>query len=155
MIHDLGKIPPQSVDLEEAILGICLVYSNSFFDVKQILNSNCFYKESHQKIFHVMECLSKEMIEIDQLTVTDKLRKLDLLDQIGGPFIISKLSGEITTNSNVIEYSKIVYQKYISRELIRIFSENTNKAFDFHNFHKGLGIVTGKQIGRASCRERV
>lgn len=127
--ENLGKLPPQAVDLEEAVLSCCF-FENVIFDVKSILKKECFYKDCHQKIFEAMEQLCENMTIIDIFTLGEQLRKNDFLDEIGGPFFIAKLSGIVSSPNNALEYSKIIYQKYVSRELIRIFSEGTAKSFD-------------------------
>lgn len=129
---ELGKMPPQSVETEEALLSCCF-FDNVIFDIKAIVSSKCFYKECHQIVFEAMEMLCNDMVKIDIITLTNKLRETEKLENVGGPIYIMKLSDVVSSSVNAIEYARIVYEKYVQRDLIRLFSEASNKLFDETN----------------------
>lgn len=126
-IPDFGKIPPQAVDVEEALLGICLMYPDAIYDTG--LKSEMFYKDSHRKIYEVITELSGKGLS-DIVSVTNRLRDKGELEAVGGPVYMTKLTGNIYTDQMTSYYSLIVKEKYIRREYIRISSELQGKSFD-------------------------
>jgi len=128
--HEYGKIPPQAVDLEEAVLGAIMLEKDAIITVLDILKPECFYKDAHQKIFQSIVDLSTNEKPIDILTVTDELRKQGKLDEVGGPFFITQLTSKVASAAHIEFHARIISQKYIQRELIRISSEIQNRAFD-------------------------
>jgi len=127
---DLGKVPPQAVDLEEAVLGALMLEKNAVITVLDILKPDSFYKEAHQKIYSAICDLSMREQAIDILTVTEELRKRDELELVGGPFYITQLTSRVASSAHIEYHARIVAQKYIQRELIRVSSEIQTKAFD-------------------------
>lgn len=125
-----GKVPPQAVDMEEAVLGAILIDKDCIIDVIDILKTESFYKEAHQKIYSSIVELTKKNFPTDLFSVTEYLRSNNELDSVGGPIYITQLTGKIVSTANVEYYAKIITQKYIQRELIRISSEVQNRAFD-------------------------
>jgi replicative DNA helicase len=124
----MGKIPPQATEIEEAILGALMIDREAIEKIS--LKSEMFYKDNHQKIFSAITKLHIKNDPIDILTVTDQLRKDSLLDEVGGPYYISKLTACIASSSNIEYHCDIIADKYTKRELIRISSEIQTKAFD-------------------------
>ena len=127
---ELGKLPPQAIDLEEAVLGGIMLEKDAFISVIDILKAESFYTEAHQKIFKAILDLSSNEKPIDILTVTEELRKNNQLDEIGGPIYISKLTNRVASAANIEFHARIVAQKHIQRELIRVSSEIQTRAFD-------------------------
>jgi replicative DNA helicase len=125
-----GKLPPQAVDLEEAVLGAMMLERGAVNDVIDILKADSFYKESHQRIYACIAELFANSEPIDILTVTNALRKRAELDLVGGPFFISQLTNRVASTANVEFYARIIVQKHILRELIRISGETLKKAYD-------------------------
>jgi replicative DNA helicase len=125
-----GKLPPQVVELEEAVLGALMLEKEAINDTIDILSKDAFYKESHQKIFEAIKDLFQDSEPVDILTVTERLKKKGDLDAVGGPYFISQLTGKIASSANVEYHARIITQKFIQRELIRISSETINKAYD-------------------------
>ena len=80
-----GKVPPQARDLEEAILGAIMLEKNAFDAASELLKPECFYVDSHQRIFAAMMGLQQKNMPIDILTVVEELRKRDELEVVGGP----------------------------------------------------------------------
>tara|TARA_B100000780_G_C21108775_1_gene447908 strand:- start:63 stop:1583 length:1521 start_codon:yes stop_codon:yes gene_type:complete len=127
---ELGKVPPQAVDLEEAVLGALMLEREAVNDVIDILQPESFYKEAHQKIYGAIKELFGKSQPIDILTVTEELRKSGELDVVGGPYFISQLTNRVASAANVEFHARIISQKYIQRELIRISSETIKDAYD-------------------------
>ncbi|OYT16694.1 MAG: replicative DNA helicase [Bacteroidetes bacterium 4572_77] len=127
---DMGKIPPQAVDLEEAVLGALLLERDALTSVIDILKSDIFYKESHQKIYSAIAELFAASEPVDILTVTDKLKKNGHLEEIGGPYYITQLTNRIGTPANIEFHTRILAQKYILRELIHVSSATIKEAFE-------------------------
>ncbi len=125
-----GKLPPQAVDLEEAVLGALMLEKNALTAVIDILSPQCFYKESNQVIFEAIKTLFGRSEPVDILTVTSELRKNGTLEKAGGPYNITQLTNRIASAANVEFHARIVLQKYIQRELIRISSETVKDAFE-------------------------
>jgi replicative DNA helicase len=127
---DYGKIPPQAPDLEEAVLGAIMLEKDAYLSVVDILEPRSFYKESHQQIFEVAQSLSQQEKPIDLLTVTEELRKLEKLEAVGGASFIAQLTSRVGSAAHLEYHARIVAQKFIQRELIRVSSEIQERAFD-------------------------
>ncbi|TVQ08735.1 MAG: replicative DNA helicase [Bacteroidetes bacterium] len=115
-----GRIPPQALDLEEAVLGAMMLEQNALTNVVDILKPDVFYKESHQKIFKAIHDLFSESEPVDILTVTQKLKQNGVLEDVGGAYYISQLTNRVASAANVEFHARIVIQKFLQRELIRI-----------------------------------
>ena len=127
---DYGKLPPQAIDLEEAVLGAIMLEKDAIIAVMDIIQPESFYKEGHQKIFKAVLDLSQELQPIDILTVTEELRKRDELDIVGGPFYITQLASRVSSAAHIEYHARIIAQKHIQRELIRVSTEIQSKAYD-------------------------
>jgi replicative DNA helicase len=127
---EYGKMPPQAVDLEEAVLGALMLDKNALTAVIDILKVDSFYKESHQRIFDAIQRLFAKSEPIDILTVTNELKKSGELDLVGGPYFIAQLTGRVASAANIEFHARIISQKYIQRELIRISSDIIKDAYE-------------------------
>ena len=125
-----GKLPPQAVDLEEAVLGAIMLEKNAVNECIDILKPESFYKESHQKIFEAIIDLFQNTEPIDILTVTKRLQKKGELDVVGGPYYITQLTNRVASAANIQYHARIIAQKFIQRELIRIASEIIRDSYD-------------------------
>jgi replicative DNA helicase len=125
-----GKVPPQAKDLEEAVLGAIMLEKSAFDTVIEILKPECFYVEAHQRIFKSMQSLANKSQPIDILTVAEELRSKDELEMVGGAYYVTKLTNAVVSSANIEAHSRIVLQKFIQRELIRISGEIIGDAFE-------------------------
>jgi len=125
-----GKVPPNSVELEDAVLGACLLESEVLSEVSAILRPESFYKLEHQKIFSAILALAEKGDPVDILTVTQQLKSKGDLALIGGPYYVSKLTDRIASAANVEHHARIIAQKFIQRELIRVAGDIYAQAFD-------------------------
>src|ERR1700760_1971721 len=126
----LGKLPPQAVDLEEAVLGALMLEKDALSSVIDILKPEVFYKDNHQKIFTAIRYLFEKTSPVDILTVTAQLRSQGELEMIGGAYYITELTNRVASAANIEYHSRIIIQKYLQRELIRISTEVINSAYE-------------------------
>lgn len=125
-----GKVPPQAIDLEEAVLGAMMLEKNKLADVIELLHPEVFYKEEHQRIFAAIQHLFAQVKPVDILTVTEELRLSGELDTVGGPYYIATLTNRVASSANIEYHARILLQKYIQRELIRISSDVIQNAYE-------------------------
>jgi len=128
--NEFGKLPPQALELEEAVLGALMIEKDAYSLVSEILKPECFYKVVHQKIFEAIMSLAVRQEPIDMHTVTEQLRKNGDIDDIGGPYYITLLTAKVSSAAHLEYHSQIIVQKFLARELIRITSDIQTKAFD-------------------------
>lgn len=125
-----GKVPPQAKDLEEAVLGAIMLQKNAFDVIADILKPECFYSPANQRIFRVMVELQNSHMPIDMFTVVEGLKRSQELDIVGGIYAITKLTNAVVSGANIDAHARIVLQKHIQRELIRISGEVINMAYE-------------------------
>ena len=130
LIQQFGKLPPQAVDLEQAVIGALMLEKNALTAVIDILRPGCFYKEEHNIIYTAIRRLFENSQPIDLLTVTHELRKTGELESIGGPYYLTELTRPIASAANIEFHARIVMQKHIMRELIRISGETLKDAYE-------------------------
>jgi replicative DNA helicase len=132
-LPNIGRVPPQAIDMEEAVLGAIMLEKEAIITVIDILKPESFYKDVHQKIYESIMSLNLRELPVDLYTVTEELRSTDELDNIGGPVYLTQLTSKVVSAAHVEFHAKIVAQKFIQRELIRVTSEIQNRAFDDSN----------------------
>lgn len=125
-----GKVPPQAKELEEAVLGAILLERGAFDIVVEVIKPVCFYVEAHQRIFSSMQSLANKSQPIDILTVAEELRAKEELDLIGGAYYLTRLTNAVVSAANIEAHARIILQKFIQRELIRVSGEIINDAFE-------------------------
>ncbi|HEY9113474.1 MAG TPA: replicative DNA helicase [Bacteroidales bacterium] len=125
-----GKVPPQAIDLEEAVLGAMMLEKDAVSAVIDILQPKVFYKDSHQRIFEAIARLFGKSEPVDILTVINELKSSGELEMVGGPYYITMLTSRIASAANVEYHARIILQKHIQRELINISSEIIRDAFE-------------------------
>lgn len=127
----MGKVPPQAVQLEEAVLGAMMLDKECVNRVIDILRDESFYDERNQKVYGaIFDLFNKEGGRIDLLTVAEQLRTRGELDAIGGPFYLSQLTTRVASSAHVEEHARIVSQKHVQRELIRVSSDIIRDSYD-------------------------
>src|SRR6056297_389490 len=125
-----GKLPPQAVEVEEAVLGALMLERDAYVTVADIIDTSSFYKEEHQKIFEAIKDLSANEKPVDLLMVTQELKDRDQLNEVGGPGYITQLTRRVASAAHIEFHSRIIAQKFIQRELIRVSSEIQGKSYD-------------------------
>jgi replicative DNA helicase len=125
-----GKLPPQALDMEAAVLGALMLEHDALTNAIDIVKPEFFYKPENRTIFEAISQLFHESQPVDILTVTNKLRELGKLEEVGGAYYISQLTNRVASTANTEYYARIVSQNYIKRELIRISADITKNAYD-------------------------
>ncbi len=152
-----GKIQPQSLPLEEAVLGALMLDREALPVVMDILRPDSFYLESHQHIYRAIIKLFERSNPVDLLTVTEELRKSGDIDKVGGPYYLVELTNRVASAANIEYHARIVAQKHIQRELIRVSTgiikdayEDTTDVFDLlDDAEKGLFGITQNNLSRS------
>ncbi|MBC7921731.1 MAG: replicative DNA helicase [Ferruginibacter sp.] len=126
----LGKIPPQALDLEEAVLGALMIEKDALTTVVDILKPFSFYKEAHQRIYNAILSLFKSSEPVDTLTVVTQLRKTGELEISGGAFYIAQLTDRVNSAANIEFHARIVAQMAIKREMISAASDILRDAYE-------------------------
>ncbi|NVJ88217.1 MAG: replicative DNA helicase [Flavobacteriaceae bacterium] len=125
-----GKVPPQSLDLEEAVLGAMMIDKKGIDDVIDILHSDAFYDNKHKEIYAVIYELFQNSQPIDLLTVSNLLKKNGKLEAVGGDFYLIRLTQKVASSAHIEFHARIILQKYIQRKLISISSEIIESSYD-------------------------
>jgi replicative DNA helicase len=125
-----GRMQPQAVDLEEAVLGSILLENNAFEQISDIFFPDMFYKESNQNVARAVLNLKNDGKPVDILTVTQELKRIGLLEITGGPYYVSKLTDRIASAANIEFHARIVLQCAIKREMILQSTKLIKSAYD-------------------------
>ncbi len=125
-----GKIPPQAVELEEAVLGAMMIDKKGIDDVIDVLSSDAFYDQKNQEIYATIYQLFQNSEPIDLLTVSNLLKKNGKLEFVGGDFFLIRLTQKVASSAHIEFHARIILQKYIQRKLISISSEIIENAYD-------------------------
>lgn len=128
--QNFSKLPPQAIDLEEAVLGALMIEKDALTAVADILRPDSFYKESHIRIYSAIVTLFADSEPIDMLTVTAKLRSTGELELVGGASYIMELTSKVNSAANIEFHARIISQAYIKRELIKVSSEIQREAYE-------------------------
>lgn len=128
--NTMGKLPPQAVDLEEAVLGALMIEKDALNSVIDILKAESFYKESHQRIYNAIITLFTNSEPIDLLTVTNQLRQLGELEMVGGAQYVTTLTTKINSAANIEYHARVVAQSAMKREMISVASKILQDAFE-------------------------
>ncbi len=127
---ETGKLPPQALDLEEAVLGAMMIDKKGIDDVIDILHPDAFYKEAHQRIYAAIIKLFETSQPVDLLTVSNQLRAQADLDFVGGDFYLIGLTQKVSSSAHVEFHARVILQKYIQRRLITISNEIIKESYD-------------------------
>lgn len=125
-----GKIPPQAVELEKAVLGAMMIDRNGCTQALEILNQDAFYDYGHQIIFEAIADVFKKSKSVDLLTVSEQLKSSGKLEKCGGDFALIRLTQAVASSAHIEHHSRIIIQKKIQRELIKNSSEIIESAYE-------------------------
>ncbi len=126
---ELGKLPPQSNELEEAVLGAIMIEKTAIHSVADVLTAESFYNPTHQTIFLSVMDLFKDTNPVDLLTVTENLKSKGKLEEVGGATYIAQLTSKVASATHLEFHAKIIVQKHIQRKLIEISSEIQRRSY--------------------------
>lgn len=127
--NEFGKLPPQATELEEVIIASCITESNCCEIAMKILKNQCFYKVSHQKLFEALEQMVENEVPIEYVTVVHYLREKGIIEDVGGPYYITVLLSKLVSTVNIEYQCNVVFDLFIKRELILLFTEETNNLY--------------------------
>lgn len=125
---DIGKLPPQAIELEKAVLGAIML--ENVTKIIRLLKPEVFYREVHRLIYEAILKLYSDKNPIDILSVINQLKVLGTLEMVGGPYYITQLTNRISSSANIEYHVRILLQQYYRREIIRWTTELRITAFD-------------------------
>ncbi len=128
--EQLGKLPPQAVDIEEAVLGALMLERDALSNVIDILKPESFYRDSHRHIYEAIVQLFNNSEPVDIKTVVHQLRRNGTLEVVGGAYYIAELTTRVNSAANIEYHARIISEQSIKRELIRISSEIQHDAYE-------------------------
>ncbi len=151
-----GKVQPQALPLEEAVLGAIMLDKDALPVIIDILQSASFYSEAHKMIYKAMLKLFEKTQPVDLLTVTEELKKSGELEAIGGPYYLVELTNRVASAANIEYHARIIAQKHIQRELISVSTkvirdayEDTTDVFQLlDDAEQGLFQITQQNLSR-------
>lgn len=124
-----NRIPPQVVDIEESVLGAIMIDEDALINTIDRLRPEHFYKEENKEIFNAIFSLNAEGMDVDIMTVSEKLKKRGMFEAVGGSFKLSTLIERVASAAHVETYVKMLAEKYIQRELIRVSTQTLSNAY--------------------------
>ncbi len=116
-------IQPQAIEIEQAVLGACLVETTAMAAVSPRLREEMFYDHRHKLVYAAMQAMHAAGRQIDILTVCEELRRRGELDNLGGPFFVTSLSATVAGSAHLIYHAQVVHEKYIRRRMILGFNK--------------------------------
>lgn len=123
------KIPPHSLEAEQSVLGGLMLDNRAWDNVVDVLNENDFYRHEHRLIFRVMMRLVAQNKPLDVLTVSEALREMHEIDQVGGDVYLFELANNTPSAANIGAYADIVRERSVLRQLIAVGSDIAENAF--------------------------
>ncbi len=126
----LGRLQPQALDLEEAVLGALLIDSNAFAEVCEVLEPESFYDKRNQWVYAAIRTLALKQQPVDTLTVMEELKKMGKYEEAGGQPYVVQLSRKMVSTAHLKYHAQIIRQKYLARQLISFASKVEDLAFD-------------------------
>lgn len=128
--NDMGKLPPQAIELEESVLGALMIEKEAFVSVSDLLRPEVFYKEQNQRIFEAIQALAVREEPIDILSVTEKLKTLGTLAEAGGVAYLTDLTRRVASAAHLRYHAQVIAQKATARALIHMATEIEELGYD-------------------------
>lgn len=128
--NQLGKLPPQAVEIEEVVLGALMLERDALSTVIDILKPASFYRDAHKLIYEAIVELFNNTEPVDIKTVVHQLRKTGNLDAVGGAYYIAGLTTKVNSAANIEYHARIISEQSIKRELIKISTELQQEAYE-------------------------
>jgi replicative DNA helicase len=125
-----GKLPPQRLEMEAAVLGALMLEKDALTTVVDILKPVSFYKDGHQRIYKAISNLFDKSEPIDQLTVVQELREMGELEAAGGVGYVAGLTMHINSAANIEAHARVILEAAIKRELIRTATDILRDAYE-------------------------
>ncbi len=118
-----SQLPPNAPELEQAVIGACMLERSALAEVVELLNPKVFYVAAHMHLWAAIGGLHAQRAPVDILTVTQECKRRGTLDTIGGVFYISQLTNKVSSGGNIVYHAHLILQCFIGREAIRIGNE--------------------------------
>lgn len=128
--NELGKLPPQALELEESVLGALMIEKEAFGLVADLLRPESFYSDKHRYIFEAIRALSNQDNPVDVLSVAQQLKSMGLLEDAGGVVYLSDLTRRVASAAHLRYHAQIVAQKATARDLIAVACQIEEKGYD-------------------------
>lgn len=125
-----GKIQPQAVELEQAVLGALMMDRDALMLVADVLTPAAFYLESHQHIYRAISSLFAESSPVDILTTTERLKRDGTFDAAGGAYYVVELSHRVASAANIEYHSRVVFEKFVARSIIEVCTRSIREAYE-------------------------
>jgi replicative DNA helicase len=125
-----GRIPPQALEMEQAVLGALLLEKDALNKIVDVVRPEMFYKEGHKLIYEAVNELFQNSEPIDLLTVKNHLSTKGKLEVAGGIFYLTELTSKVASAANIEYHARVIAQKFLMRELIKIGDTIVHGAFD-------------------------
>jgi len=126
----IGNVPPHSTDAEVAVLGAMLLDKEAVPKVVEILDAECFYHDKHVRIYNAMMAMFERGVTIDLVSLTDQLQRDGTLELVGGMYALTELTVRTVSAANVENHARIVLERFLKRQLIRVASEIVRDCYD-------------------------
>lgn len=150
-IDNIGKLPPQAVEVEEVVIASLMLESNRIEDVIGIINIKSFYKNEHQTIFRIIKELYDNKKNIDLLTVTQELKDKNLLDEVGGAAYITSIIRKVSSAAHIEAHAKIIAEKFYQRETIRMATQLIDMAYS----NEDVDIISSQWLNNTNTLENI
>ena len=124
------RVPPQSPEMERALLGALLSDGGAFVRIAHLLEPASFYKPNNRTLFQAMADLDLRREPIDLITITDELRRVGKLEEVGGVPFLSEMAAEVPTSANIEHYAAVVHEKALLRNIISMSAKSVSSASD-------------------------
>ncbi len=125
-----GNTPPQAAALEESVLGALMLDQAALINAIETLHVEYFYKPEHQAVYRAIRKLFEQSQPVDLLTVVERLRLDGELEAAGGAYAVSKLTENVVSAAHIEFHIRVLSEKFIQREMIRISTETITEAYD-------------------------
>jgi replicative DNA helicase len=126
----LQKIQPQAKELEEVVLGAMLLEKDAYYKVSALLKAEVFYVTANQHVYNAIQLLADAHKPVDILTVVEQLRSMGRIEEIGGAYYVTKLTNSVVSSAHIKGHARIILDKYMQRELIRLCGQIMNIAYE-------------------------
>ena len=128
--NELGKLPPQALELEASVIGALMIEKEAFSSVTDLLRPESFYSDQHRHIFEAVQALSAKDAPIDVLSVAEQLKQSGKLEQAGGVIYLSDLTRRVASAAHIRYHAQIIAQKATARDLITAACQIEEKGYD-------------------------
>ena len=124
------RVPPQNIEAEQSVLGAMLIKKEAITQAQELLRPDDFYREAHRIVFETMLELAGDNEAVDLVTLTEALRKKEMLEKVGGISFITALANYVPTAANIVYHAQIVKEKSELRHLIDAATEIASAAYE-------------------------